>query len=50
MSDIDKAKLRDYTDSYIPDKGTITIPNTEIVAVPDERDKKLKSKICAPFT
>ena len=31
-------------------KGTITIPNTGTATVPNNRNKKVIFKICAPFT
>ena len=42
--------LRDYSDSYILVKGTITVTNTEATAAAvNKTNKKVKSKNCAPF-
>ena len=42
--------LRDYSDSYILVKGTITVPNTEATAAAvNNTNKKVISKNCAPF-
>ena len=45
-----KSSLYDYSDACILVKGTITVPNTGIAAAPNNRNKKVVFKICAPFT
>ena len=40
----------DYGDAYILVKGTITLPNTETAAAPNNRTKKIIFQNCAPFT
>ena len=45
-----KSSLYDYSDACILVKGTITVPNTGIAAAPNNRNKKVAFKICAPFT
>ena len=45
-----KASLCDYSDAYILVKGTITINNTGSDAVPNNRNKKVLFRNCAPFT
>ena len=44
-----KASLCDYSDAYILVKGTITINNTWAAAEPNNRNKKVIFKYCAPF-
>ena len=39
-----------YSDGYIHVKGTMTIPNTEIAATPNNGNKKVIFKNFAPFT
>ena len=43
-----KSNLCDYSDAYIPVKGTMTIPNT--VAAVNNTNKKVIFKNCATFT
>ena len=45
-----KSYLCDYSDAYIYVKGTITAPNTGTAAAPNNRNKKIIFKNCAPFT
>ena len=45
-----KSSLCDFSDVYITLKRTITVPNTEIAAAPNNRNKEVASKNCAPFT
>ena len=45
-----KSSLCDYSDAYILVKGTITVNNTGTVAAPNNRNKKVIFKTCAPFT
>ena len=45
-----RSNLYDYSDAYVHFKGTITIPNTKTAAAPDNRNKKVIFKNCAPFT
>ena len=45
-----KSNLYDYSDAYILVKGTITVNNTGAVAAPNNRNKKVIFKDCAPFT
>ena len=43
-----RSNLCDYSGTYIHVKGTITVPNTEIAAAPNNRNKKSKfSKLCS---
>ena len=35
-----RTNLHDYSDQYILFKGTITVPNSETTAPPDNRNKK----------
>ena len=44
-----KSSLSDYSDAYILVKGTITVKNTGTAAIPNNRNKKLVFKNCAPF-
>ena len=39
-----------YSDVYILVIGTIAVPNTGIAAAPNNRNKKVIFKNCAPFT
>ena len=45
-----KYSLCDYIDAYILVKGTITINNTGTDAAPNNRNKKVIFKNCAPLT
>ena len=45
-----RSSLCDYSDAYILVKGTITVANTGTMAAPNNADKKVISKNCAPFT
>ena len=45
-----ESSLYDYSDAYIHVKGTITIQNIGTAAVPNNANKNLILKICAPFT
>ena len=45
-----KSTLCDYSDAYILAKVTITVHNTGTVAAPNNRNKKVIFKKCAPFT
>ena len=46
-----KSSLCDYSDAYILVKGTITVNNTAAAdADPNDTNKKVIFKICAPFT
>ena len=45
-----KSSLCDYNDVYILVKGTITVNNTRTAAAPNNRNKKVIFKNCAPFT
>ena len=45
-----KSSLCDYSDAYILVKGTITVNNTGTAAAPNNRNKKVIFKNCAPFT
>ena len=45
-----KSILCDYSDAYILVKGTITVNNTGTAAAPNNRNKKIIFKNCAPFT
>ena len=44
-----KPSLCDYSDAHILVKGAITVSNTGTAAVPNNRNKKLIFKNCAPF-
>ena len=44
------SSLCDYNDSYILVKETVTVPNTGSAAIPNNRNKKVIFKNCAPFT
>ena len=45
-----RSSLCDYRDAYILVKGTITVTNTGTAASPNNRNKKVIFKNCAPFT
>ena len=45
-----KSSLCDYSDAYMLLKGTITVNNTGTAAGPNNRNKKVIFKNCAPFT
>ena len=45
-----KSSLCDYSDAYILVKGTITVNNTGTDAAPNNRNKSVIFKNCAPFT
>ena len=45
-----KSSLYDYSDTYILVKGTITVDNTGTAATPNNKNKKVIFKSCAPFT
>ena len=45
-----RSSLCGYSDTYILVKGTITVPNTRTAAAPNNRNKKLIFKNCAPLT
>ena len=45
-----RSNLCDYSDAYIHVKGTIAVPNTGAAAAPNNRNKKVIFKNCAPFT
>ena len=44
------SNLFDYSDVYIHFKETMTILNTETAATPNNKDKKVTFKNCAPLT
>ena len=45
-----KSNLCDYSDAYIPVKGTITVPNTAVAdADANNVNTKVIFKNCAPF-
>ena len=44
------SSLCDYGDVYTLVKGTITVENTETAAAPNNRNKNVIFKNCAPFT
>ena len=44
-----RSSLRDYSDAYILVKGTITVSKTGTAEVPNNRNKKVILKNCAPF-
>ena len=45
-----RSSLCDHSDAYIIVKGTITVANTGTAAAPNNADKKVIFKNCAPFT
>ena len=45
-----KGPLCDQSDAYIRVKGNISVNNTGTAAAPNNRNKKVIFKICAPFT
>ena len=45
-----RSSLCDYSDAYILVKGTVTVENTGTAADPNNRNKKVIIKNCAPFT
>ena len=45
-----RSSLCDYSDAYILVKGTTTAANTGTTAAPNNADKKVIFKNCAPFT
>ena len=45
-----RTSLCDYRDAHILVKGTITVPNTGTAATPNDKNKILIFKTCAPFT
>ena len=45
-----KTRLCHYSNAYILVKGTIIVPNTGTAAAPNNRNKKVIFKNCAPFT
>ena len=45
-----RSSLCDYSETYIFAKETITVPNTGTVAAPNNRNKKVIFKSCAPLT
>ena len=45
-----RSSLCDYSDAYILLKGTITVLNTGTAAEPNNRNKEVIFKNCAPFT
>ena len=44
-----RSNLCDYTDAYIHVKGIMKVSNTGIAAAPNNRNKKVTFKNCAPF-
>ena len=44
-----RVNLCDYSDAYIHIKRTITVPNTGTAATPNNTNKKVTFKNCAPF-
>ena len=44
------SSLCDYRDAYILAKGTIIVPNTGRLAIPNNRNRKILFKNCVPFT
>ena len=44
-----RSSLCHYTDAYILVTRTITVPNTGTAAAPNNRNKKVIFKKCAPF-
>ena len=47
---MNRSSLSDYSDAYIIFKGTLTVENTGTVATPNNRNKTVIVKNCAPFT
>ena len=45
-----RSSLCDYSDAYISVKEIITVENTGTAAAPNNRNKKVIFKNCAPFT
>ena len=45
-----RSSLCDYSDAYITVQGTITVANAGTAAAPNNADKKVIFKNCAPFT
>ena len=45
-----RSSLCDYSDTYISVKEIITVENTGTAAAPNNRNKKVIFKNCAPFT
>ena len=45
-----KSSLYDYSDAYIPVKGIITVNNKGTALAPNNRNRKVTFKNCAPFT
>ena len=45
-----RSNLVDYSDAYIPAKGTIRVPNTGTAAALDNINKKVIFQNCASFT
>ena len=45
-----RSSLFDYSAAYIFVKEAITLPNTGAVAAPNNRNKNVIFKNCAPFT
>ena len=45
-----KSSLCDYRDAYILAKGYIIVNNTGTAAAPNNTNKKIIFKVCAPFT
>ena len=45
-----RSSLCDYRDAFVLVKGTITVINTGTAAAPNNRNKKVIFKNCAPFT
>ena len=44
-----RSNLCDYSDAYIHVKGTLTVSDTGQGAAPNNRNKKIIFKSCAPF-
>ena len=44
-----RVNLCDYSDAYIHVKRTIRVPNTGTAATPNNTNKKVTFKNCAPF-
>ena len=44
-----RSNLRDYSETYILVKGTITVPNTGTTVAPNNRNNKVISKNCVQF-
>ena len=44
-----RSNLRDYSETYILVKGTITVPNTGTAVAPNNRNNKVISKNCVQF-